>query len=109
MTVAGSRPYAAFALLDEPLWRVLYVFHHIAKESTRTALRDRLYRVDAGKMTAFAFNSPDNLNDEMQKVLDAIAEVDGPRVTDADRLARGLALAERIDAGKVLSDDALVS
>lgn len=109
MTVAASRPYDVFTLLDEPLWRVLYVFHHLAEERARVALRDRLERVDAGFMTALAFNKPEALDDELQKVHRAILGQDEDPIADEDRLARGLALAERIERGRVLSDEALVS
>lgn len=109
MTVAASRPYDVFSLLDEPLWRVLYVFHHLVEDEARKALYERLYRVDAAKMAAFALHKPSSLDDEMRDVRAAILELDAPPVSDEDRLARGLALAARIDAGRVLSDEALVS
>ena len=51
MTVAGSRPYDALSLLDEPLWRVLWTYHHLMEREQRTQLSDRLMRVDAAGLT----------------------------------------------------------
>jgi hypothetical protein len=108
VTVAGQRPYDVFTLLDEPLWRVLYVFHHLQERDARQALDARLARVDEGFMAALAFNKPIALEDELRRVKEEIAALDAPDAPD-DTIARGLALAERMEQGRVLSDEALIS
>jgi hypothetical protein len=113
LAVAGSEPYRAFALLDEPLWRVLYLFHHLQEHDARESLRARMARVDAGVMTAFAFNQPASLETEMRRVQDAIAEADYGPSDAVDEMAalraKGEALAARIEQGGVLTPDGLVS
>lgn len=110
--VAGERPYDVFTLLDEPLWRVLYLFHHLSAKTARAALDARLARVDAGLMTALARHQPAALDDEMRRVRDAIDDFErGPAERPDDLAAwraRGDALAARIEQGRVLSPEALV-
>lgn len=100
-----------FTLIDEPLWRVLYVYQQLEERDERQALRRRRERVDAGLMTAFAFNQPEKLADELDRVRDAIDEFEyGPQATDIEAMrARGRALADRMLATNALSDEALVS
>lgn len=109
MTVAGSRPYDALSLLDEPLWRILWTFHHLMEREQRTQLSDRLMRVDAAGLTAQAFHDPKLLADEMRTVQQAIRDhEEGPVVTESVR-DRGLALVERIRRGNALAPEALLS
>lgn len=113
MTVASERACDPLALLDEPFWRLLWHFYHLRERDERRMLLARLARVDAGYMTAFAFNQPDALTGEMEKVRSALEDLErGPaaiRPTADELRARGRALAARIAAGRVLADDALVS
>jgi hypothetical protein len=107
--VARARACDPLALLDEPFWRVLWHFHHLTDDDARRALHDRMARVDSGFMTAFAVNQPASLAEEMQKVRAAIEEQErGPTPLD-DLRARGEALAARMERGRVLDPDALVS
>lgn len=112
LSVAGNRPYDVFALLDEPLWRVLYVHHHLTAQRERDAVASRAARVDSGFMSALAFNEPAALEVEMQSVQAAIAELDtpsaGPAGWDAAR-ARAEEMARRMEQGRVLSPEALLS
>lgn len=109
--VAAQMRQDAFALMHEPLWQVLYVFHHLMEREERDNLRRRFERVDAGVMTSLAFNQPSALSDEMTAVQDAIRALDKPAdvsgVNDSLR-AKAEALAARIEVGEVLSDGALV-
>lgn len=101
----------AFSLLDEPLWRVLYVFHHLMERDAMHALRDRVARIDMGNVTAMAFHEPKLLADELRDVQGAIrAFEDGtPAQSDpAAQRAAGLALVARIQSGRVLDPAALV-
>lgn len=109
MRVARERRCDPLALLDEPLWRVLWHYHHLADADARRALTDRMARVDAGFMTAFAFNQPESLDVEMRNVRAALEELErGPVMLD-DLRARGEALAARMERGRVLDPTALVS
>lgn len=109
MRVARARACDPLALLDEPFWRVLWHYHHLVEEDNRRALHDRMARVDSGFMTAFAFNQPASLAEEMERVRAAIEEQErGPTALD-DLRARGDALAARIERGRVLDPNALVS
>lgn len=114
LRVAGDAPYRVFTLMDEPLWRVLYVFHHLQEHDERAALNDRLARVDHGFLTNFAMTQPDSLTEELQRVQAAIARLDqGPGVDAAhewaDARAKAEAMLARMERGRVLSPDALVS
>ena len=110
-TVASARSADPLALLDEPLWRLLYHFFHLTERETREALRARMARVDLGYMVAYAFNQPALLDDERRAVSDAIVAYEcGPvdEQTDLAALrARGETLAAKIERGRVLSPAAL--
>ena len=109
LIVAGTRPYDALSLLDEPLWRVLWTFHQVMERRAREQLMERLGRVDAGNLTAMAFNKPELLDDEMRAVQQAIrAQEEGPVESDSVQPA-GLSLLERVQRGRVLAPEALVS
>lgn len=102
-----------FALMDEPLWCVFYLFHHLRDRDERRMLRERLARVDSGILTAQAFNKPELLDDELKSVQRAIKDYDkSPDDKAAELVAirtRGRSLLERIQRDSVLSPDALVS
>jgi hypothetical protein len=113
VTVAAERRCDPLALLDEPLWRTLYHFHHLAERDARDALHKRQARVDLGMMVAHAFNQPSSLDDEMRDVRQALADLDrepteGASVWDAAR-GKGEEMAARIERGRVLSPEALLS
>lgn len=109
MTVAGADPMRAFTLLDEPLWKVLYVFHHLMDREAERALVRRSERVDSGTMTAMAFNAPKLLADEQRTVRDAIDALDGDPEDTAVTVQQGQALLARVLKGRALDPDALVS
>ena len=109
MTVAGARPYDALSLLDEPLWRVLWTYHHLMELRTLDRLVARADRVDQGMMVGMGVNEPKLLADELRNVQAAIREqTEGP-VVRTTALATGRALVERIRRGRVLEPGALVS
>lgn len=112
-TVAAARTCDPLALLDEPLWRVLWHFHQLEDREQRQALRDRRARVDAGVLVAMAFNHPDSLDDELRRVRNAIDAYEYGPDSAADGIAAlraaGDALASRIEAGRALAPEALVS
>lgn len=109
MTVASERACDPLALIDEPLWRVLWHFYHLQERDARRALTDRMARVDGGYMAAFAFNQPELLDVEMRNVRAAIEELERGPVALDDLRARGEALLARIERGRVLDPTALVS
>lgn len=107
IAVAGSRPYDAFSLLDEPLWRVLYLYHHLSEREAERVLVRRSDRVDAGLLAAMAFHEPTLLTDEQRAVrhaLEALADDPDPVAED-----KGQALLARVLRGRALDPDALVS
>ena len=112
VTVARARAADPLDLIHAPLWRVLWHYLHLEELDARRALARRHERVDAGLMTARAFNAPATLGDELEAVHKAIAEADADPVDEAlaydDWRARGAALAAKIDAGRVLSPEALI-
>lgn len=111
VTVATETGQDAFALLDRPWCQVLYTFYQLAERDERRALASRASRVDAGLLTALAFNEPQRLSDELRSVQEAIAAFERGPVDEAADVAewkaRGLALAAKLDQGRVLSPDAL--
>jgi hypothetical protein len=113
VTVACETGQDVFILLDVPLWRVMYLFHHLQEREARLQLRGRLARVDMGYLNAFAFNHPESLETEMQHVNAAIVALDRPPVSRRSEVeelrARGQAMVARIQREHVLSDEALVS
>lgn len=98
-------------LLDVPVWQLLYVFHHLSERDERRQVMARAARVDAGVLTALAFNEPARLDDELRSVRAAIdaVEYETP-ASDPVRLeAKAHALLARIESGRVLAPDALQS
>lgn len=111
VTVAAATGQDAFALLDRPWCQVLYQFYHLADREERQRLASRVARVEAGVFTAMAFNDPARLVDEQRAVRDAIEALERGPVDEAMDLdawkARGLALAAKLEQGRVLSPAAL--
>lgn len=109
--VAGARRCDPLDLLDEPLWRTLYHFHHLTEQDERLALRARMDRIDLGYMVAQAFNRPAALDDERREALESIAEYERGAIDEQEDLdelrARGEAMAARIQQAGVLTDAAL--
>jgi hypothetical protein len=97
-----------FALLDEPHWRNLYRFYHLAERDARERLSRRYERVDSGMLSALAFNDPGKLDDERQAVADAIHALEHPGDLGGMR-AKAEAMAARMTAGHVLTPSALVN
>jgi hypothetical protein len=109
-TIAVALHTDVFALLDEPHWRNLYRFYHLVEREARERLSRRYERVDAGVMTAFAFNEPSRLDEERQAVVDAIRAIEHPTAVVLDDIrAKAEAMAARMATGKVLTPAALVS
>lgn len=110
ITVASAFGRDPFEYLDTPFWKVLYAFYHLMEREERNTLFRRLERVDAGMMTHVAFNDASKLADEMRTVQDAIRALDTQPTNEVEALrAKANALAARIEAGKALTDKALVS
>ncbi len=110
-TVARETKQDVFTLVREPLWRVLYVFHHLREDDERRALQRRIERVDLGVMVAYGFNEPSKLSDEMRSAIDAAQAFERGPVTEVDveaLAARANALSARIASGRALSPEAHV-
>lgn len=109
MIVATETGRWPFALLDVPVWQLLYVYHHLGERDARRSVERRAARVDAGILTALAMHEPARLDDELRSVRDAMDTIEyEASALDPDRLrADGLALAARIAAGRAMDAAAL--
>ena len=97
-------------LLDVPVWQLLYVFHHLSEREERRQVVERMARVDAGFMTAMAFNEPARLDDERRAVTDALDALEYEPMGGTGSLeSRAEALLARIESGRVLDPAAMVS
>lgn len=93
------------AILDAPYALILWTYYQLQERDRIRDLRDRFLSLRDANLMAMAVNDPKLLKDEAA-ALESDARYD-PRTREQDRaafVARGLALAERIEATGVLDD-----
>lgn len=93
------------AILDAPYALVLWTYYQLVERERIRELRQRFLLQHEASLMAMAVNKPELLRDEHESLVSEARQ--DPRTRARDRaalLARGLALAARIEATGVLED-----